>query len=67
MFFLIVDIPHRIALQGIHLVLYVNEAEREACLDNDICDRWAKIYSLTPLVLRWQKGELTSDTQKEVV
>ena len=49
-----------------HLVLYVNEAEIETCSYEDVCERWAKIYSLSPLVLRWQKGELTSEAEKIV-
>jgi REP element-mobilizing transposase RayT len=49
-----------------HLVLYVNESELSQLSDSDICARWAMIYSLSPIVVRWQKGELTSDTQKEV-
>jgi hypothetical protein len=49
-----------------HIVLYVNEREISDCTDSDICERWSKIYSLSPIVLRWQKGELSSDTQKEV-
>ena len=48
-----------------HLVLYVNEEALLACSDDEICVRWSKIYTLSPLVVRWQKGELTSDTQKE--
>jgi len=48
-----------------HLVLYVNEAEINNCSNHQICERWNKIYSLAPIVLRWQKGELNSDTQKE--
>jgi hypothetical protein len=49
-----------------HLVLYVNESELANCSDSEICECWSKIYSLSPIVLRWQKGELSSDTQKEV-
>ena len=49
-----------------HLVLYVNEEELASCSDSEICDRWSKIYSLSPTVLRWKKGELSSDIQKEV-
>jgi len=49
-----------------HLVLYVNESELANCSDSNICERWSKIYSLSPIVLRWQKSELSSDTQKEV-
>ena len=48
-----------------HLVLFVNEAELANCSDAEICERWSKIYSISPLVSRWQKGELTSDTQQE--
>ncbi len=49
-----------------HIVLYVNEEELASCSDSEICDRWSKIYSLSPIVLRWKKGELSSDIQKEV-
>jgi hypothetical protein len=49
-----------------HLVLYVNELESANCTDSEICDRWARIYSLSPIVLRWQKGELISDAEKKV-
>jgi len=48
-----------------HLVLYVNEEELAGCSDNEICTRWSKIYSLPSIVLSWQKGELTSDAEKE--
>jgi len=48
-----------------HLVLYVNEEASLACSDDEICTRWSKIYTLSPLVVRLQKGELTSDIQKE--
>jgi REP element-mobilizing transposase RayT len=46
-----------------HLVLFVNEAELVSCSDSDICERWGKIYSISPLVSRWLKGELSSDIQ----
>jgi REP element-mobilizing transposase RayT len=49
-----------------HLVLFVNEAELVTCSDNEICERWAKIYSIPPIVSRWQKGELNSDIQEEL-
>jgi hypothetical protein len=48
-----------------HLVLYVNESELAKLTNNEICERWSKIYSLSPIVARWQKGELSSYTQKE--
>ena len=48
-----------------HLVLFVNEAELADCSDGEICERWNKLYSVPPLVLRWQKGELISEIQKE--
>jgi len=50
-----------------HLVLYVNEEEINNLSNHHICERWQKIYSLTPIVARWQKGELTSDIQNETV
>jgi len=46
-----------------HLVLYINEEEITNCSDEDICDRWGKIYSLPDIVTCWQKGELNSDSQ----
>ena len=49
-----------------HLVLYVNETELNDCSDADVCERWGKIYSISPIVLRWQKGSLHSDSQKEM-
>ncbi|WP_051143760.1 hypothetical protein [Psychromonas hadalis] len=49
-----------------HLVLYVNETELKDCSDANICERLGKIYSIPPIVLRWQKGELHSDAQKEM-
>jgi len=48
-----------------HLVLYVNEEEINHCSNYQICERWSKIYSLSPIVVRWQKGELNSDIQEE--
>jgi len=47
-----------------HLVLYVNQDELESCSNLQICERWSKIYSLPAIVDRWQKEELSSDTQK---
>jgi len=49
-----------------HLVLYVNTEEIEQCSNEQVCDRWKKIYSLPSIVISWQKGELNSDIQKEV-
>ena len=49
-----------------HLVLYVNEREIADCTDSEICERWSKIYSLPPIVVRWKKGGLSSDAEKEV-
>ena len=49
------------------IVLYVNEVESKAWPDEDICERWGKIYALPPIVQRWQKGELISDAQVCVV
>jgi len=49
-----------------HLVLYVNQDELESCSNLQVCERWSKIYSLPAIVDRWQKGELSSDTQKTV-
>jgi hypothetical protein len=49
-----------------YLVLYVNESELVNLTNNEICERWSKIYSLSLIVVRWQKGELSSESQKEV-
>jgi len=48
-----------------HLVLYVNEDEISRCSDVQICERWSKIYSLSPIVVRWQKGKLGSELQND--
>ena len=50
-----------------HLVLYVNESELSGLSNSEICERWSKLYSLPPIVACWQKGELRSDVQKDVV
>jgi hypothetical protein len=42
-----------------HLILHANEVEIEACSDEDICKRWYQLYSGSPIVSRWVKGELT--------
>jgi len=47
-----------------HIILYVNEEELANCSNQQVCERWSKIYSLSPIVVRWQKGELNSDIQK---
>jgi len=49
-----------------HLVLYVNQDELASCSNQQICERWSKIYSLPAIVDHWQKGELSSDSQKAV-
>jgi len=48
-----------------HLVLYVNEEELDNLSNQQVCERWGKIYSLPTIVDEWQKGQLTSDAQKE--
>ncbi len=32
-----------------HLVLHINEAEIDACTDQELCHRWCQIYSVPPL------------------
>ena len=39
-----------------HLVLYVNEEELAQCSADDICTRWGKIYSLSPIYSGGRKG-----------
>ena len=46
-----------------HLVLHANEAEIDACSNEDICKRWYQLYSGSPIVSRWLKGELSSDAE----
>jgi len=48
-----------------HLVLYVNEEELNSYSNEQVCERWRQIYSLPAIVDCWQKGQLTSDIQKE--
>ena len=49
-----------------HLVLHANEAEIEACSDEDICNRWYQLYSGSPIVSYWIKGELTTEAEVNV-
>ena len=49
-----------------HLVLHADEVEIEACSDEDICKRWYQLYSGSPIVSRWMKGELTTESEIEV-
>ncbi|MCG6202659.1 transposase [Psychromonas antarctica] len=49
-----------------HLVLHANEVEIEACSDEDICKRWYQLYSGSPIVTRWIKGELATETEVNV-
>jgi len=44
-----------------HLVLYINETEINNCSNEEICERWGKIYSLPDIVVSWQKRELGSE------
>jgi len=46
-----------------HLVLHANEAEIVACSDKDICNRWYRLYSGSPIVSRWLKEELTTEAE----
>ena len=46
-----------------HLVLHANEAEIDACSNEDICKRWYQLYSGSLIVSRWLKGELSSDAE----
>ncbi|MFT6985146.1 MAG: REP element-mobilizing transposase RayT [Psychromonas sp.] len=46
-----------------HLVLHANEVEIEGCSDEEICKRWYQLYSGSPIVSCWLKGELTSDAE----
>jgi len=48
-----------------HVVLYVNEEELDNLSNQQVCERWGKIYSLPAIVDGWQKGQLSSDIQKE--
>jgi len=46
-----------------HLVLYINEEGINNSSNEDICERWGRIYSLPNIVKCWQKGELNTDSQ----
>ncbi|WP_028865073.1 transposase [Psychromonas aquimarina] len=47
-----------------HLVLHINEMEIKACSDDEIYNRWCRIYSVPPIILRWQLGKLTSEEER---
>jgi len=47
-----------------HLVLHINEQEIAAYSDQDICDRWCRLYSCPVIISRWQLSQLTSDAEK---
>jgi REP element-mobilizing transposase RayT len=49
-----------------HIVLHANEVEIEACSDEDVCKRWYQLYSGSPIVSRWIKGELTTEAEVNV-
>jgi REP element-mobilizing transposase RayT len=49
-----------------HLVVRANEIEIEACSDEDICKRWYQLYSGSPIVTRWIKGELITEAEVNV-
>lgn len=40
-----------------HLVVYVDESEAMAWSDEEVCERWQKLYHNHPLVERLQKGQ----------
>ncbi len=47
-----------------HLVVYVDESEAMAWSDEEVCERWHKLYHNHPLVERLQKGQ--SSCQAEI-
>ncbi|NQY47647.1 MAG: transposase [Colwellia sp.] len=47
-----------------HLVVYVDESEAMAWSDEEVCERWQKLYHNHPLVERLQKGQ--SSCQAEI-
>jgi hypothetical protein len=49
-----------------HLVLYVNELEINNCSNEEICERWNKLYSLPPLVQRYLNHELNGLADNDV-
>uniref|UniRef100_UPI00035CFCED transposase n=1 Tax=Psychromonas ossibalaenae TaxID=444922 RepID=UPI00035CFCED len=49
-----------------HLVLHVNEQADQKLSDEEVCLRWCQLYSAPPLVDRWLKNQLVSQSEQEV-
>ena len=47
--------------------MHANEVEIETCSDEDVCKRGYQLYSGSPIVSRWMKGELTTEVEVNVV
>ena len=48
-----------------HLVVHINDSEAKAWTNEEVCERWLKLYKNHPLVSRWQKGESSCEAEKE--
>ena len=48
-----------------HLVVYIDESEALAWSDEGVCERWQQLYHIHPLVERLQKGQSSSQAEKD--
>ncbi|MDP5254336.1 MULTISPECIES: hypothetical protein [unclassified Vibrio] len=46
-----------------HLVLHIDEKQAKAWTHQEIVTRWATLHHTPPLIVRWQKNELTCDAE----
>ena len=46
-----------------HLVVYVDESEAKGWSDNEVCQRWQKLYHNHPMVERLQKGQCSCQAE----
>ncbi|MCP4280565.1 MAG: hypothetical protein GY776_11220 [Alteromonas sp.] len=48
-----------------HLVVYVDESEANAWSEEEVCQRWQQLYHKHPLVESLQKGQSSSQAEKD--
>ncbi len=50
-----------------HLVLHLDDEKRKGWPATEVVRRWARLFQLPPMVLRWQRGEPLLDAEANVV
>ncbi len=48
---------HVYVLMTNHLVLHLDDEKRKGWSETEVVRRWAMLFQLPPMVLRWQRGE----------